>query len=1149
MNNCLKPIGALLLLLVFASTTVFVSCTGRSGDPKVLVFSKTSGYYHQSIPDGIAAIQRLGEAHGFEVDTTKNAALFTEEVLKEYDAVIFLSTTGNVLDHYQQADFERYIQAGGGFVGIHAAADTEYDWPWYAKMVGGNFLDHPGINDPHPNVQEGMLDVVDKTHSSTEFLPEKWGRKDEWYSYKNFNEAVNVLITLDEDSYQGGVDTGYHPIAWYHEYDGGRAFYTGGGHTSESFTEELFMKHILEGIRYAVGKTGKRDYSKSTSKRVPEEDRFEKITLASGVFTEPVEMAILPNLDILVAQRRGEVLLYKQDGSTVKPAGQLDVYWRTDVRGVNAEEGLLGLQVDPNFATNRWVYLFYSPTGEWVNRLSRFKFENDKLNMASEQVILEFYSQRDICCHTGGSIAFDKDGLLYVSAGDNATPFNQANSRFTLRGYAPIDDRPGREQYDAARSSGNSNDLRGKILRIKVNEDGSYDIPDGNLYPKGMAGTRPEIYVQGNRNPYRISVDKKTGYLYWGEVGPDARADSLGVRGPMGYDEVNQAKKAGNFGWPFFVGNNYPYTVYNFDTGESGITFDPQKPLNISKNNTGIRELPPAQPAFIWYPYVESVEFPLVGTGGRNAMAGPVYYSDLYPNGGGLPDYFDGKLFIYEWIRGWVRVVTMDENGDYVQMEPFMPGTRNNALIDMELGPDGKLYYLEYGNGWFSKNPDAALSRIDYNPGNRAPVVTAINVDHTSGALPLTVNLEAEVRDPENDKLGFQWDLGNGEVVETAEPTLTYTFDQVGDYAIRLNVTDAGGLTSQSQAVEVYAGNMAPLVSIAVAGNQSFYFPGKKVSYQVEVTDPDDPAADYDLSTLYVVADYIEGFDQAEASMGHQVMTEAMAGKSLMESLTCKTCHKEDEASIGPAYFDVARKYRNNPSAEAHLVNKIMKGGSGIWGETVMPANPDVKEGDAKKIIAYIRSLLDESSRQPSLPASGTLDPTLGKPVSDSGTLRITATYTDKGGRGIKPLTGGGAAYLRSPKLDFAGVKKENFGTYDIGGRAILIPATDKESIASLGAIDLTGLQSLEIQLGSQKLVDNGYQISLKRGSKDGAEIASKSVKSSDLSEAQGRFVGTVSLPIGSDLSGKQEVFLVMSPLTNEESVPLAITAAEIKAR
>ncbi|MEX0884389.1 MAG: Crp/Fnr family transcriptional regulator, partial [Cyclobacteriaceae bacterium] len=233
--------------------------------------------------------------------------------------------------------------------------------------------------------------------------------------------------------------------------------------------------------------------------------------------------------------------------------------------------------------------------------------------------------------------------------------------------------------------------------------------------------------------------------VYWGEVGPDARNDSLETRGPKGYDEVNQAREAGFFGWPFFVGNNYAYHTYDFDKGEPGSKFDPARPVNVSRNNTGLKELPQAEPAFIYYPYDRSPKFPQVGTGGRNAMAGPVYYSDLYPNGGGLPDYYDGKLFIYEWIRGWIKVVTMDENGDYLKMEPFMEEVKHNALIDLEMGPDGKLYLLEYGNGWFSANPDAALSVINYNPGNRAPVIASVSVDKTSGALPLEVNLKANV--------------------------------------------------------------------------------------------------------------------------------------------------------------------------------------------------------------------------------------------------------------------------------------------------------------------------------------------------------------------------------------------------------------------
>ena len=480
-----KYVSLIKFLAFFCCLSLFSACSQRSGVPKILVFSKTAGFYHESIPYGISALQKLGQENGFEVDTTTNAEMFNESNLEQYSAVIFLSTTGDVLNIYQEADFERYIQAGGGFVGIHAAADTEYEWSWYGRLVGGYFADHPGINDPHPNVQAGLLEVVDKTHPSTEFLPEQWGRTDEWYSYKDFNDEVNVLITLDEGSYQGGLEMGTHPISWYHEYDGGRAFYIGGGHTIESFEEELFLQHVLEGIRYVIGKNKKLDYSKAITKRVPDEDRFTKNVFVTGEFTEPTEMTILPNLDILIAQRRGEVLLYKNGDSAVNQVAKLDVYWKTEVQGVNAEEGLMGIQADPNFAENNFVYLFYSPTDTSTNRLSRFKFANDRLDLESEKMILEFYSQRNICCHTGGSIAFGSDGLLYLSTGDNATPFNQPNEPYVNRGYAPLDDRPGFEQYDAARSSGNTNDLRGKIIRIKVLEDGSYEIHEGNLYPEG----------------------------------------------------------------------------------------------------------------------------------------------------------------------------------------------------------------------------------------------------------------------------------------------------------------------------------------------------------------------------------------------------------------------------------------------------------------------------------------------------------------------------------------------------------------------------------------------------------------------------------------------------------------------------------------
>jgi glucose/arabinose dehydrogenase/cytochrome c551/c552 len=1074
------------------------ACNTRSGKPRVLVFSKTSGFRHASIPTGKLAIMKLGQENGFDVDTTENASYFTEDSLKKYSAVIFLNSTMDVLDNFQEAEFERYIQAGGGFVGVHSASDTEYDWGWYGRLVGAYFSGHP-------KNQQAKLDVVDQTHISTKHLPKQWNRLDEWYNFKNLNKDVKVLIKIDEKSYEGGTNGDNHPMAWYHEYDGGRAFYTALGHTEESYAEENFLKHLLGGIQYAMGDNKELNYSSAKTARVPEEDRFTKTSLAAGQFFEPTELTVLPNLDILVTQRRGEILLYKNGDSAIKQAGFLNVYWKTNIKGVNAEEGLLGIKADPNFNKNHYVYIFYSPIDTSVNRLSRFKFENDKIDLKSEKVVLQFYSQREICCHTGGSIAFGGDGLLYLSTGDNSTPFNEPNQRFVNQGFAPLDDRPGHEQYDARRSSGNANDLRGKILRIRIKEDGSYEIPEGNLYPKGQQGTKPEIFVQGTRNPYRISVDQKNGFLYWGEVGPDANNDSLEKRGPRGYDEVNQARKAGFFGWPLFVGKNFAYREFDYGSGTTGNVFDPAKPVNTSRNNTGLQQLPPAQPAFIWYPYAESKDFPQVGNGGRNAMAGPVYYTDMFPKETRLPDFYNKKLFIYDWMRSWIKVVTLQPNGDFDKMEPFMASTRFNALIDMEVGPDGKLYLLEYGNGWFSKNADAALSRIDYNPGNRAPKINSLTVNKTSGVLPFKMSATVEAKDPENSKLNYVWHLGNGVKKETTEPKLEHTFEKAGDYSIVVEVRDEEKASTRSNTVNVYAGNEAPVVSIDVKGNKSFYFAGKNIEYAVSVQDANEPSTAKNLASLFVSADYVEGRDMAAASQGHQVMTEAMIGKSIMLSLDCKACHQVDQKSIGPAYIDVAKKYEKDPNAVPYLVNKIIKGGSGVWGEVAMAAHPNLSEPDAKQIVTWIQSLTGTGQTQKSLPQTGKLQPTLNKPAMENGVLFISASYTDSVGNGIKPLTGNTRITLRNSKItpgrirNLKEYKNENFE----GKRHLVAPRGS--GWFSIDSVDLSGITGAQLMIGSSAPPQFGYVFEVRLDTPDGSKL------------------GELTLPAGNAAGGKQE--------------------------
>ncbi len=233
------------ILLGSVQVSISQSAVKNSG-AKVLVFSKTKGFKHESIPQGIKAIVQLGNENGFHVDTTKNSAHFTDDKLKEYNAVVFLNTTGDVLDDRQQEAFQHYIRSGGGYVGIHAAADTEYDWPWYNKLVGAYFLSHP-------KQQHATILVVDKNHPATKMLPDKWNRKDEWYDYKDISSDIRVLCTLDESTYKGGKNGANHPFAWYQNFDGGRSFYTGAGHSDESYQEPLFLQHVLGGIKYAMG--------------------------------------------------------------------------------------------------------------------------------------------------------------------------------------------------------------------------------------------------------------------------------------------------------------------------------------------------------------------------------------------------------------------------------------------------------------------------------------------------------------------------------------------------------------------------------------------------------------------------------------------------------------------------------------------------------------------------------------------------------------------------------------------------------------------------------------------------------------------------------------------------------------------------------
>ncbi len=1051
----------------------------------VLVFSKTEGFRHESIEDGIEAIKKLGTAHDFTVAATEDATFFKEKELKKYNVVVFLSTTGDVLNDAQQLEFNRFIQAGGGFVGIHAAADTEYDWPWYGKLCGAYFNGHP--NDP--NVREAVVRKVDDTHASCTHLPADWNLNDEWYNYKDINPSINILLNLDETTYEGGTNGESHPMAWYHEFDGGRSFYTGIGHTKESFSDENFTKLIWGGIDYAAGPGQPVNYSISTV--APEENRFVKEVLDEGL-NEPMELEYLPGGSLLFIERGGAIKEFQPKIGETRVVATMNVHREH-------EDGLLGLAIDPNFASNNWIYLFYSPVGdEEKQHVSRFDFKGGEIDFKSEKVILEIPTQRSECCHSAGSLEFDKNGNLFISVGDNTNPHMSD-------GYSPSDEQEGRSAWDAQKSSANTNDLRGKVLRITPQADGTYSIPEGNLFPKDGSVGRPEVYVMGCRNPYRIAIDDKTGYLYWGDVGPDAGEDSLS-RGPKGYDEVNQARGPGFYGWPYFVGDNYAYHKYDFAKQVSGDKFDVSKPLNQSPNNTGAKELPAANGAFIWYPYGPSTDFPQVGDGGRNAMAGGVYYHKDYSNKEKkFPEYYDGKLFTYDWMRGWIMAVTMEENGDFKRMERFLPSQKFSNPTDMIFSPDGDIYLIEYGTVWFSENPDARLVHLRYVSGNRQPVAKASS-DHFVGKAPLAVQFNgSESVDFDGDDLKYEWDFGGAGKSDVASPN--FTFKDAGEYKVKLKVTDSEGNSHESD-LEIIVGNEVPKVAWNIAGNKSFYFDGQTINYTVDVSDEEDGSLGNGINAnaVNISIDYLErGSDANVPAIGHKALREASAyalGKNLMAGSDCSTCHQMSIKSVGPSYKEISEKYKSDPGAIEYLAGKIIKGGGGVWGETVMAAHPQLSTSEAEQMTKYILSLSGEAKLGNSLATKGSYTLNKHKPQHMDGRYIFTASYTDKGGEGIGPLTAREVMELRSPNIEavnFDEIVKAMKFKVEPG----MAPGVEEEMNIVIGNgdgyvvyknLDLTGVTNLSVNAMQAASFFGGGTINIHIDGTDGEQIGSMEV-------------------------------------------------------
>ncbi|MCG5473059.1 ThuA domain-containing protein [Micromonospora sp. LAH09] len=849
-----------LVLLAIATVVSTTTALPAEAAPRfrVLVFSKITNFYHDSIPAGIAAIQQLGATHNFEVVATTDAAAFTDANLATFDALVFnntnsLPTSGDLLNASQRAALQTFIRNGGGWTGLHAASASERDWPWYEGLVGTIFDYHPDFSSTGGTFP-GRVKVLDRAHPSTRNLPELWEQSEEWYNWRtNPTGNVHTLAQIKVRDGINGLDEGVdHAYSWCQRYDGGRSWFTAGGHASSQFSSPTFLEHLRYGIEWAAGAVAGDCSATKTS-------NFERVGLVTENLADPFELAVAPDRKVYYIQRTGALKVVNSD--TLQVTTLLDFAYTSAM--TDQSDGLLGMTLDRNFASNGWIYLLWSDKTLKQLNLSRFTVANNSVALSSEKRLLTIPTYRGegrANSHMGGSLTMDGAGRLYAAIGDNTDPFASS-------GYTPVDERAGRAAWDAQGTAGNTNDLRGKILRITPQSDGTYTVPSGNLFPAGTARTRPEIYAMGMRNPFRITVEPQTNAVLVADYGPDARAADPN-RGPEGTVEFNRITGAGNYGWPYCVGNNIPFNDYNFATSTSGAKFNCAAPVNNSPNNTGLTTLPASKSALVWYAYSASTQFPELGTGGGGPMSGPVYdYDPANTRTTKFPEYFEGKWITYELTRRWFKTLSIHKTaqsfsnarfgatavGDLQSINGIFGNMSWIQPFEAEFGPDGSLYVIDFGEGTGSgrggSNAGAGIYRIDYVANGRPPAVK-IAATPDSGRTPLAVTFSSAGSSAgDGSALSYAWDFTNDGSTDSTAANPSHTYSTAGKHTARLTVRNSGNGLTATAVTEVVVGNTRPTVTITVPDGGFFDF-GDKIPYTVTVTDPEESTIDCSKVTV-----------------------------------------------------------------------------------------------------------------------------------------------------------------------------------------------------------------------------------------------------------------------------------------------------------
>lgn len=798
-------------------------------------------------------------------------------------------------------------------------------------------------------------------------------------------------------------------------FDGGRAFVP---------AEKAPAEELDKGLRFAAH-IGEAPFALNPELRRPTDDYFEIGELAGGL-EDPMGMTPLPGGRMLILERHGAVKLFSP-GQGVRTLTTLQV----DAEGLGKrggnwyEGGGLGIAADPDFGVkNDFVYIYYSTPavegpdrpGKNINRLSRFRLVDDEM-LSYEKTLLEVPDDRDQkVCHEGGSVRFGADRLLYLSCGDNTNPFESD-------GYDPIDERPGRWRTDAQRTSGNTNDLRGGVSRIRINETGDgYTIPEGNLFKPGTPKTRPELFVKGCRNVWRIAVDSKTGGVAWGDVGPDAGGTNNN-RGPVGYDFIGYAPKGGYFGWPYARGpvNVYKnvhdawYTRHDFATGKNSECFA-DGIRNTSPNNTGMETLPPVQQSLVWYhPGGPTAEFPEMGGGGRTACVSVVYNQEGRAKS--LPAWFDHVLISHEWTRARLDLLKLDKDGKLESILPFLRNLHLMHPVDMAQDANGDLYLLEYGGGW-TGNKNGGLFKIAFKGWKRPPIIT-LNAAERFGGLAAPFAFEAQISTAENNPFTAEWDFDDGTVekaqISKNKVSGSHVYKRSNRYEAKLTVTDTLTGAVSTRIVPVSAGNSYPTVKVAFRDAPAQIPWGGELKLNLKADD----AEDGDLTqAVAVTATYGVPFNKPLPDPRLIGLDPSLRGTQLMAANSCVACHAALSPNVGPAYAEVAKHYKNDPARVATLTASITNGVSGKWGShAAMPSFGTLPKKDIQDLIAAIHSLANPSSVN--IPVeNGVIKLPKERPagIPDNAVLSVQATVMDKGAKGLIPLTSHAGAVFAEKK-------------------------------------------------------------------------------------------------------------------------------------